>query len=365
MERTAAARGWLDGLAFMVLLYAHLEPALFGSSLVADAQVARFAEVLRAEPALQRRLDRLRSASEVDLPLPLGFWFCKRLYYRKVLRDPALDPRQRWRDVGATLAWGIKLKAHQRPQSGAVITLSGPDGAGKTAHARALVDALNLCEVRSHYLWSRGGSTGLLAITRPLGRLAGASQRAGGGDDPVERRRQRLAAAGPLARFGWSWLVALDQVTFYNLRARLPALVGRVVVCDRYAYDAAVDMDWALPADAHWSRLAIAAMLKLVPRPQLAYLLDVAAPAARQRKPEDPWHMDFEGERQRYHALAKRLGLRVLSTEGTFAEANDVLIREAIMAYMAHFETWLNGVFRANPSQMNRPDLAWARGAAR
>jgi hypothetical protein len=168
----------------------------------------------------------------------------------------------------------------------------------------------------------------------------------------------------PLARLAWSWLVATDQVVTYAVRARLPALFGRVVVCDRYAYDTAVEMDVSLPREARRSRQAIAAMLALAPRADVGYVLDVAPQTARARKPDEPWHLDLEGERRQYRLLAHRFGLRILANDGEFADGNDRLVREVIMAFMARFETRLNGLFLANPSQLNPPDPVWVGGAA-
>jgi hypothetical protein len=169
----------------------------------------------------------------------------------------------------------------------------------------------------------------------------------------------------PLARFAWSWLVAADQVGTYLLRAWLPARLGRVVVADRYVYDTAVEMDASLPAEARWSRLAIAVMLGLVPRPDVAYVLEVKPETAQARKPDEVFHLDLAAERWRYRALAHRRGLRLLSTEGAFADSNDRLIREVLTAYMGSFETLLNALFLANPSQKNVPDPVWASGGQR
>jgi thymidylate kinase len=370
-EHVAAARGWLDGLACLVVLFAGVERALYGDSLVPEAQVARFETIAARHGFIRRWLAEIRRPA-LELPLDLSYPFCKKLYYRKILADPAVPVRERWRDVVQTLLWGIKLKSGIRPQPGVIISLSGADGSGKTAHAEALVEALRLCEIKTTYFWNRGGSTGLLRLASRLRRTQsgrdgkGAATAGGGhqpGDDTLERRRRRLA--NPAARLLWSWLVAFDQIGAYWLRAWLPARLGRVVVVDRYAYDTAVEMDASLPADARWSRLAIQAMLALTPRPAFAYVLDSLSQTARLRKPDEPWHAAREQERRDYLALARRLDLRTLSTEGAFAESNDPLIREVMVGYMAGFETWLNGLFMANPSQKNAPDVVWARGGAR
>jgi thymidylate kinase len=364
MERTAAARGWLDGLAFMVLVYAQVEPALFGSSLVADAQQQRFAALLRGRPALRRRLDWLRSASDVDLPLRLGFWFCKRLYYRKILADPRRSFAQRGYDVLATALAGIQLKSNVRPQPGTIVSLSGIDGSGKTAHATALVEAFRVCGLNVHYVWSRGGSSGLVgAANRLRSWLSRDDATADQTQDSLTRRRGRLAS--PLARFVWAWLVASEQVATFALRARLPALLGRITVTDRYVYDTAVEMDASLPTEARWSRWAIEAMLRWAPRPQTGYVLDLAPETARERKTEEAWHPDLDHERRQYQALAQRFGLRILSNQGPFEASNDRLVREVMTSYMAGWETRLNALFLANPSQKNIPDRVWTAGRSR
>jgi thymidylate kinase len=365
MEQTATARGWVDGLAFMTAVYAHLEPDLFGSRLVAEPQPARFADMVRADPVLRRRLDKLRSACDVDLPLGLGFWFCKRLYYRKILADPRRSFVQRGYDVLATTLTGIQLKSNIRPQPGAIVSLSGIDGSGKTAHATALVDALRVCGLRVEYVWTRGGSSGLVgAVNAVRRRLGGTAARLERGQDSVTRRRRRLSSS-PLARVAWAWLVATDQVATFTLRACLPALVGRIVVTDRYVYDTAVEMDASLPTEARWSRAAMEAMLRLAPRPRFRYLLDVAPETARERKTDESWHPDLDQERRSYESLARRFGLRILSNQGTFASTNDRLVREVMMSYMARWETGLNALFLANPSQKNVPDRAWTAARSR
>lgn len=369
MERVAAERGWLDGLAFMLLVHAWLETALYGSTLIPREQQQRLETLLRPIRFAWRRLEVVRAGLVTDLPFDPSYWFCKWLYYRKILSDPQRPSRKRLVDVGTTLLCGIKLKSGIRPQPGAVVCLSGPDGSGKTAHAEALVEALRLCEIRADYLWSRGGSSGALEAVshlrrQTMGITSRAKQMASGEaleESPLVRRRRQLAH--PFARFAWSWLVAVDQVVTYILRAHVPALLGRVVVSDRYVYDTAVEMDASLPANARWSRMAIRAMLTLVPQPQFGYVLDVSSATRKSRKADEVWLDDLESERRRYQAIAHQFGLQVLSTEGAFDESNDRLIRHVMMGYMRGFETWLNSLFMANPSQRNVPDPAWAKGA--
>ena len=359
LERVAASRGWLDGLAFMVLVYGHLEPLLFGNTLLPAAQRDRFARLAAADRYTQQRLAEIRGMSEIELPLDLSYKYCKWLYYRKILGDPQLPPGRRWADVATTLRHGVRLKSGIRPQPGMAIAISGPDGSGKTTHAQALVDTLRFCGIKTDYVWNRGGSTGLLkAVSRLRRRLPGRTAPATPArEDGVTRRQRQLRH--PAARFAWSWLVALDQIGTYLWRVHLPARLGRVVVADRYAYDTAVEMDATLPRDDRWSRLAIRAMLRFVPRPQTAFVLSVPQATAEARRHDEAWGAEPEVERERYRALAANHQLRVVPNDGTFAECNDALFRAVMATYMADFGTPLNGLFGCNPDQKNRPDTVW------
>jgi thymidylate kinase len=357
VERVAASRGWRDGLAFMFLVYDHLEPILFGDAQLPDAIRARFEQIAAADRYTQQRLAEIRALPEIGLPLDLSYKYCKWLYYRKILGDPQMSRFRRWADVATTLRHGVRLKSGIRPQPGMAIAVSGPDGAGKTTHAQALVETLRFCGIKTDYVWNRGGSTGLLKLVSRLRKRSQRPSTVPVREDGVTRRQQQLR--NPAVRVAWSWLVALDQVGTYLWRVHLPARFGRVVVADRYAYDTAVEMDATLPRDDRWSRLAIRAMLRLVPRPQAAFVLAVPQEVAAQRRRDEVWAAEPELERERYRALAKTHQLRVMPNDGTFADANDAIFRAIMADYMADFGTPLNGLFGCNPDQKNRPDTVW------
>lgn len=365
LHRIAVERGWADGLAFLLLVQSEVESSLFGETLIPERRLRWLESLIARDAPVQKQLARIRVMGVRDLPLDLSYLFCKRLYYRKIMADPQRTARQRIADAARTLIWGVKLKSRIRPQSGFVVSISGTDGSGKTTHATALVDALRLCELKVDYSWSRGGSGGVLAA---LGRAwkrrpARATPRSTETDDPIERRREKLAH--PVIRFTWAWLVALDQLGTSYRRVSWPAFRGRIVVTDRYIYDTAVEMDASLPDDARWSRLAIAAMLRLAPRPDIGIVLDASLPTAQQRKPYEAWHASFDRERRLYQTLAGQHGLWLVSVEGEFADSNDRLIEETIMSYMRQFATHLNALFLSNPQQRNVPDPIWAEGGTR
>ncbi len=362
MLSTARSRGWENGLAFLLLVYDWVERAMFGEGLIPPQRLAQFEAIAGSKGIIRKRLDDIRTADHLDLPLDLSYLFCKYLYYSKIASDLERSGQERLKDTLLTLIWGIKLKSRVRPQAGMVISLSGMDGAGKTVHAKALTEAFSLCELKAKYFWARGGSTGLLSLASRLKRRLGGS-RTSQEADATRRRRRSLSSRW--LRWGWSWAVALDQVLTYLCCAHLRARTGKIVVCDRYIYDSVVELRASLPSEDVVTRAAVAFMLHAVPRPGLGYLLDVSPQQARSRKPEEPWHSDLEVEREMYLQIARRYGLRVVASDRDFAEVNDSILQEVFFLYMSRFETWLNALFLSNPSQRNTPDPVWRRGGAR
>ena len=357
----ARSRGWADGLRFMVLTFAALEAELFGDSSVPGVWQKFCETAIAADPILAAGLRKTRVAiPQVGLPLRLSYPLCKYLYYRKILADPTRAVRHRLRDTFLTLVWGLKLKSGLRPQPGMVISFSGIDGSGKTAHATALVDAFRLGELKADYVWGRGGSTGLTRLLGPLKRVISPRTLAEVPADGLERRRNRLA--NPVVRTGWVALVALDQMVHAWLRVWLPARLGRVIVADRYVYDTAVEVELSLPPGDRFGRRLNRLMVRLVPRPDRPFLLDVAPAVARARKPGEPWHSDLEAEARLYREIAAQHGLSQVSAAQDLEPSIDSIIREVFTAYMGRFETFLNGLLFANPGQKNPPDPFWVRG---
>src|SRR3990170_7458202 len=118
------------------------------------------------------------------------------------------------------------------------IYLAGADGTGKTTHAMAIADELARRGAHVRYLWFRWPhvlSLPLLAYCR----LRGLTRyhvvdgvRYGG----WQFYRSRMVSG----LFPWLWLV--DTALASLATVYFPRWLGRIVVCDRFAYDALVDL---------------------------------------------------------------------------------------------------------------------------
>jgi thymidylate kinase len=352
IERIARERGWEDGLAFCLLLHSRLEDWLYGEQLIPADALERARRVIESRAWLSTRLRNALERKEVVFPFRLSFVFGKLLYYRKILNDPRRSRATRLADVIRTVAWGIKLKLRIRGQRGLIISLSGIDGSGKTVHVRSLAEAFEKAEVKTRTYWSRFGSS-----ARPRGPGRQGPKEAGSSDTAasLERRRRRLRH--PVARLGWLMYNLTSLVVRYHWHVRLRRWLSDVVICDRYVYDAAVEIGASLPDRPGLSRWAERMLIRMAPRPDVAWLLDVPAglSVARQADEQGSVASSEELSRQRaaYAALAGTCGLRIVSTESGQKETTSRVVRETLAAYYDDYHTWVSALLFSNPDQMN------------
>ncbi len=195
-------------------------------------------------------------------------------------------------------------------------------------------------------MWTRAGSSGFTDAVVRLGKtlLRRPAETAPSQEERAAGRREM--ARRPLVRAVWSALVLLDLLWQYTWRVRLPLLVGRVVICDRYTYDAIADVAAATGSSRGlFGRLLTA----LSPRPALSFLVVVPAQEAERRLQGELSAAALEGQDRLYAALAKEYNLRVVDGAQPFAAVNDPLVRETIIAYYRRYRTLINGLFMANP----------------
>jgi thymidylate kinase len=353
IKDTAARAGWLDGLSFSLALCVYLEIVILKKTTIPQHVILDCLARISRSSVLSRYYLSLKDRTSVALPFTVSFLFSKLLFYRKIMQDPRFSLSKKLYETYRTTVRGIRLKAHIRPQSAYLVSFSGLDGSGKTQHARILQSCLNACGLKTEYNWSRCGTFGL---TQFFSRLAAAiSRRKPEAQDSrrgAEGRSARLR--NPLSRFIWTYLAAIDIMIWNLWHVRLPLLRGRIVLCDRYVYDAAAEMESSLAKINKLNRLAINLMLASAPKPDIAYFLDVPESVSTQRK-DASTDIDYLKQlRREYLQLADRYHLRTKETAREFDITADEIVREVAMPYFNQYPTFLNGLFLSNPSQINR-----------
>ncbi|OGO31580.1 MAG: hypothetical protein A2Z29_02820 [Chloroflexi bacterium RBG_16_56_11] len=353
MKETASQSGWLDGLCFGVAISAYLERAVFGKTAVPGKVLGECRKELKKSSILYRYYRSLRRRSPLALPFSISFMFSKYLFYKKILGDRRDGLSSRLYQVIRTFLRGIRLKSGLRPQTPFLVSFSGIDGSGKTQHARVLEKCLRHYGLRVSYRWNRCATFGL---TRLLSVVSQALfwRRTGPGNNAgtdVTVRRQRLS--NPAFRLLWTYLTALDMIISNFFRVGLPLLCGQIVICDRYVYDAAAEMESSLPAVDKYNRFAIKMMLALAPRPDTAYFLDVPEKISTERRDENTNLKYLRRQRDVYAVMVNAYRLRIKRTDRDFTENADEIVREVAKPYFKVYPTLLNGLFLSNPGQLN------------
>ncbi|HKD92327.1 MAG TPA: hypothetical protein VKB56_10495 [Terriglobales bacterium] len=207
-----------------------------------------------------------------------------------------------------------------------LISFSGLDGAGKTTQIDNLRATLSAAGLTSRVLvfWE---DVVVLSRYREsfVHKVYGSERGIGTPGKPVNRRDKNVR----------SWYLTLSRHALYFLDAVHLRLVVRgalrgntdVVIFDRYLYDELANLPLRNPASRAFARL----LNRLIPRPDLAFVLDADPQAAVARKPEYP--VDFMHKcRQAYCALESLLGTLTLVPPLPLAEAKSWVVQHAFAA---------------------------------
>lgn len=183
-----------------------------------------------------------------------------------------------------------------------IISFSGVDGSGKSTQISNVREALAgwRCQTKLLAFWDD-----VVVLTRYregfVHKVFNSEQGIGSPEKPVNRRDKNVRRWYlTLARHG---LYFLDALNLRRVISRARRAKPDVIVMDRYIYDELAN----LPLSNPLSRLFIRCVHAIVPRPDIAFLLDADPELARARKPEYP--LDFMREcRGWYQRLAALLG---------------------------------------------------------
>jgi thymidylate kinase len=183
-----------------------------------------------------------------------------------------------------------------------LVSFSGIDGAGKTTQIDALLAWMRDARLRARLLrfWDDIAVAGRLRETLSH-TLFKSEKGVGSPDKPVQRRDKNVRAWYMTA--ARLFLYFLDAVRLAFVVATVSRMDADVVVFDRYIYDELANLDLGNP----FARVYTRWLLKLVPRPDVAFLLDAGPAQARARKPEYPLNF-LQINRAGYMALGKLAG---------------------------------------------------------
>jgi len=208
-----------------------------------------------------------------------------------------------------------------------LVTVSGPDGSGKSTVVDLLERHFETLGEKPVVLWAR------LGYTPGFERLKALARRLLGKKIPQQgetERREQVMRQGAVQGL-WLAVAVLDLLITYGIRARLLTLQGKTVICDRYMWDALIDRQMYYP-DSDWADTLARTGLRLTGRsPDLSFLLlvpfEVALLRSERKNEPFPDTPELREARHRaYERLASQEALRVLDA----TQKPDALVSEIV-----------------------------------
>jgi thymidylate kinase len=172
------------------------------------------------------------------------------------------------------------MSTNRRPL---IVSFSGIDGAGKSTQISSLTTFLESLGLRTKLItfWD---DVVVLSRYREYMSLKAFGGDAGIGtpDAPVNRRDKNVTSwPVTVLRF---FLYLADSVRLRLLTHGIDRAKTDAIIFDRYIYDELAN----LPLNWTFTRIFIPMLLRIVPRPDAAFLIDANPTEARARKPEYP-----------------------------------------------------------------------------
>lgn len=191
-----------------------------------------------------------------------------------------------------------------------LISFSGIDGAGKSTQIALLRDVLQLSKQQVQLVAFWEDIVALKSFREDLGHKVFKGDRGvGSPETPIHRRDKNVQS--PALSCIRMVLYALDLLSLRRtVKKVLRATRGaedHVVIFDRFLYDELAN----LRLDRPLHRLYVQAILRFVPKPDLAFVLDADPDAAFARKPEYPLEF-LRSNRMAYLHLAAIAGMAVI-----------------------------------------------------
>jgi thymidylate kinase len=195
---------------------------------------------------------------------------------------------------------------HRRHRT--LIAFSGVDGSGKSTQVDLLeksFEKINQRVLRIRSRWRPVLSLPLLVVMKRLGYAR--IHRAGG----VYIVETLLPSRGGLTSL-WCILTQVENIVKTGVKLVFPLILGRTVICDRYALDMAVDGMAGLHDPAYRTRLGFQ-LLRLLPKPDFAFFMDIDPEVAFKRKPDLPSLDDYVERLGLYRELSSRWGVNIVN----------------------------------------------------
>ena len=194
-----------------------------------------------------------------------------------------------------------------------LICFTGIDGSGKTTLAKGLVETMEKKGIRYKYVYGRLEPF----ILRPFIAI-GRKIFLRGKDMFRDYTEYSSTKNGAIEHHSflftfYRYILLFDYFLQLLFKIRIPLMLGRNIVCDRYVYDTVItDLSVDMNYSNHEIRDLIKRFFYIAPKPDLAFLIDLPEKIAFQRKNDTPSIEYLKERRKMYLDVGKEEGMLVL-----------------------------------------------------
>ncbi len=160
-----------------------------------------------------------------------------------------------------------------------IIAVSGVDCSGKSTQIERLVSRLESMGRAPRVRWYRPGYSDELDALRALVR-----RRSGVLPPPGAGAAREQAFSRPWVRRVWITVAVLDTIWTYGVKVRFASWLGRQVICDRYLWDAVLDLHLRFSGQVALDGALAGLLRALCPSPRVNILLLLSAEEALERQ---------------------------------------------------------------------------------
>ena len=197
---------------------------------------------------------------------------------------------------------------------GLLVSFSGIDGAGKTTLSKLVLKELNIGKIKFKYVYGRLNPL----ISKPLiiiGRRILMRKKDVKKDYKVysSAKKNFLKNHSTLSKI-YYFVLLFDYLLQLLIKVRLRMIFDRNLICDRYVYDTIIT-DLAVDFGLNEEQILELSrkFFKIVPKPTIAFLIDLPETIAFQRKSDTPSMNYLKERREIYLRIAKKEGMVILN----------------------------------------------------
>jgi len=197
---------------------------------------------------------------------------------------------------------------------GKLICFIGIDGSGKTTLARDVVKYINNTNSSAKYVYGRFQ----LYLAKPVVLLGNKLllRKVNINDDYIKytSKKKILFANNKILSNIYLYFLLLDYLLQLIIKVKIPYFLGNTIICDRYIYDTIVT-DFSVDMDLNADNLKhlINMCFIFVPKPSMAFLIDIPEDVAFNRKDDVPSLFYLKDRRAIYNELAKYYDMQILN----------------------------------------------------